>query len=229
MRIIFFHHAGGDKYAFNPYRVLLAGLGWEMVAYDFPGHGDRFNEPLLHTAEELVEDAYNALADKFEGEYVLFGNSMGTLPAYLLMHRLIKARLPLPVHFFGSARRSPASYRPQHRDKPLSDADFWKRIEDFGGPATLHSNPELRELYEPILRADYDILDGYDHESGLPPLPVAATILYGSGDRYTYEELTPWKLLFSLPVELIGLKGGHFFVYEQPESVLECIRKSLDE
>jgi surfactin synthase thioesterase subunit len=226
MRIIFFHHAGGDRYAFAPYRELLEDAGWEMTVYEFPGRGDRFNEPLLDDALALAGEACKTLDEFLHGEYVVFGNSMGSLVAYLLLHRLQEDNRVLPVHFFAAARKCPASYSAFKRDEPLSDEEFWQMVADYGGPASLIRNAELRELYGPILRADYSVLQTYAHAE-LPVLSVPATILYGKEDRYSRADLQSWRRHFEQEPVLQAFDGGHFFVYEQPQQVLELITHSL--
>jgi surfactin synthase thioesterase subunit len=226
MRIIFFHHAGGDRYAFKPYWPLLKEKGWEGATYEFPGHGDRFNEDLLHDAHQLADDAFKILRSDLQGKYILFGNSMGSLVAYLLLHRIEEAGVTRPLHFLAPSRKSPASNPSVLRNEPLSGEAFWQMIREYGGPDALMENAELKELYEPILRADYNILETYQHEFR-PKLKVSATILYGADDRYSLEKLQGWTNHFQDAPAFRGMKGGHFFVYEQPHSVLDIVARRM--
>jgi len=226
MRIIFFHHAGGDKYAFLPYKPILDELGWEAVYYELPGHGDRYQDTLLTDANLIAKDAYDQLRTYMKEDYILFGNSMGSLISYLVLHKIVENGLLLPLHFFVASRKCPASYIRVNRDQLLSDLEFWQIIREYNGPTALIENEELRALYEPILRADHQLLESYDHIEK-PGLDVPATALYGRQDRYSFKEMESWKQHFNSEVDILGFDGGHFFVYEQPKEVMTAVTSKI--
>ena len=199
-----------------------------MVRYEFPGHGDRFNEELIRSAVELADEAFTSLKDVLQGDYVLFGNSMGSLIGYLLLHKLQEAKHPFPKHFFAASRKCPASYITNHGSNELSKTEFWEMIDAYGGPKKLMQNEELKELYEPILRADYHILESYEHRQR-PSLPLQASIFYGVHDRYSMEDLLSWQTHFDSSINFTPFDGDHFFVYQQPEQVLKAMLATLSD
>ncbi|MCP4121627.1 MAG: thioesterase [Bacteroidetes bacterium] len=226
MKIIFFHHAGGDKYAFLPYKPHLESIGWEAVYYDLPGHGDRYHEPLIHDVGLILDDIWDRISHELTGDYVLFGNSMGSLLAYLLLHRIEEANLQPPLHFFAASRMCPASYPVVIRKTDMTHEEFWEMIREYGGASDFIDNVEFRSMFEPILRADYGILESYIH-LGKRVLDIPATLMFGARDRYSPEDRQTWSTHFCKPVNYQVFDSGHFFVYENPVGVLEVMRTAL--
>jgi surfactin synthase thioesterase subunit len=223
MRAILLHHAGGDKYAYRNYTAL--GSEVSTFATELPGRGDRFTEPLLDSMEAIVEDLLAQVKSQVGEPYVLVGKSMGALTGYLLMHRMMEAGLPLPMHVIFGSRKCPASYGEHVKIAHTDSKTFWKGVEAYGGcPPALLQHEELKELYEPILRADFKALEQYVHVQR-PVLPVSATIWTGENDAISEEETYGWCNHFGGEMTFATLPGGHFFMYEQPERVAERIRE----
>lgn len=226
MKVAFFHHAGGDHYAFRAYTEPLEALGWEPVWYELPGHGDRFNEKFLTRIDRVMDDVWERVAPSLTGDFALFGNSMGSLIAWLLVHRLKAAGRPMPLHFFAASRMAPQAYPfNPGRTEPDPEA-FWDMIRGYGGSSDFVDNPEFRSLFEPMLRADFAVLESYA-PMDTPRLDIPATVLFGRDDRYGANERATWQELFSGGAEEHLFDGGHFFVYEQPDAVLGVMRDAL--
>lgn len=226
MKVAFFHHAGGDHYAFRAYCEPLAALGWEPVWYDMPGHGDRFNEALLKHIDAVMDDVWARVAPALTGDFVLFGNSMGSLIAWLLARRLAKAGREMPKHFFAASRMAPQAYPFDPGRDELDAEAFWEMIRGYGGSSDFVDNPEFRSLFEPMLRADFAVLGSYAPMSA-PPLHIPATVLFGSKDRYKADDRATWQEVFAGGAGEHLFDGGHFFVYEQAEAVLGVMREAL--
>lgn len=218
MQVVFLHHAGGDKYSWRRYVDALPG-GLMPIFLEIPGRGDRFSESLLYNMDDIVEDLYQQISSQLVAPYLLVGKSMGSLKGYLLMHRLLKEGFPLPAHVFFGSRKCPTSYIDHARIALTDSPTFWKGVENYGGcPPALLQHEELKELYEPILRADFKALEDYIHIPQ-PALPVNATIMTGREDSITLETTQGWSNHFSGQVEYLSLPGGHFFMHEQAYTI----------
>ncbi len=223
MKIIFFHHAGGDQYAYRKFKPIINELNWEVIYHDIPGHGDRFTDPLLNDMHAIAEDAFQKLESEFQGDYAFFGVSMGTLISYLLTHKLKPLGKDLPKHLFLAARRCPAAHKNFPKSSHLSSDEFWQRISQYGGlPPALVEHQELKELYEPIVRADFAALENYEHLER-PKMNIPTSILYGNQDIPKHELLS-WQDHFSNEIEFIEKGGGHFFCYEQADEMISIIK-----
>jgi len=222
MRVIFLHHAGGDKYSWRRYREALSPE-IRQLSLEIPGRGDRYREPLLQDMSAIVEDLFIQMRSYVHEPYILVGKSMGALKAYLLLHKLVENGLPLPLHVFLGSRKCPASYADHIRIAQEPAPVFWKGIEAYGGcPPALLQHEELKELYEPILRADFTALERYIHQQR-PKLPVAATVMVGKEDRIALDTVRGWQHHFSGEVDFMELNGGHFFMHEQAFTISKMI------
>lgn len=222
-KIIFLHHAGGDKYAYRTLQQELS-LHYDAIALEIPGRGDRYSEPLLYDMDSVIDDLYGQVIQEIGDEnFAFFGVSMGALKAFLLAHRFIKDNRPLPHHLFLASRKSILGYRSHAAIASLQTSDFWEGVAKYGGVSEqLLAHPELLALYEPILRADFHALEnfsGYD----FPPLPIPTSVLIGRDDSITIEDIMPWQSYFIPTLSTHIFEGGHFFVYEQVQSVVEYI------
>lgn len=227
MKIFFFHHAGGDQYAFRKIKTELVNTDFEPIFFDYPGHGERFSETLLKDIHSVADDIYAQHKSDFSANFSFFGVSMGTLVSYLIALKLKEDGFTLPQHFFAASRRCPAAHKNYPKSSHLEGDAFWEVIGKYGGcPPALIAHKELREVYEPIIRADFKALEDYDHtEQEL--LNIPATILYGKDDRFKDGDMDSWQQHFSEPITIQEYEGGHFFCYEQSENIVQLLQQKL--
>ncbi len=227
MKAILLHHAGGDKYTFrNLQQDLLPEIN--SIAIELTGRSDRFNEPLLNDIHAIVDDIFQQIKNEIQEEYFFVGVSMGTLIAYLLCHKLKENNLPLPKHLFLASRLSPDAYSNEPTVLQTTSETFWNVVIQYNGvPKSLIEHKELREFYEPILRADFEALDKYNHAHVVKEkLNISASILIGKEDtrNITIETAQGWQGHFSTKVDFVDFDGGHFFIYENKD-VVEYIKE----
>ncbi len=226
-RIFLFHHAGGDKYSYNAYKSSLQPQV-EVYNVELPGRGDRFGETLINNIFEGAEDIYGQIKNDLNDNYYFLGNSMGGMIALLIVDRLRKENRTLPRHLFLASRKSPEAYADLESTSNADSATFWQIVEKYGGiPEALKQSEELKELYEPIIRADFKALESYGSIS-MEPLSLPVTIMNGLKDQMIKsEELQSWNNYFSSDVEYLEFEGGHFFLFEQMEEVLPAILSKI--
>lgn len=220
MKAILLHHAGGDKYSFrNMQDWLLPEI--QSIAVDLPGRGDRFNETLLNDIHEMTEDIFLQIKNELSEDYFFVGVSMGTLLAYLLCYKIKENNLPLPKHLFLASRLSPDSYVNEPTIMNTDSEEFWKAVIQYNGiPDALMKHQELRELYEPILRSDFEALEKYNiSHTPKARLNIPATILIGRADvrNITMNTAENWRHHFEIETLFAEFEGGHFFVYENKD------------
>lgn len=222
MKAILLHHAGGDKYAFrNVQQRLLPEI--QNIAFELPGRSDRFSEGFIKNIEDAVNDIYEQLIKDLPEKYCIIGNSMGAVIGFLLTHKLKQENKILPAYLFFASRLSPDAYRNESNFVQLSSDDFWKIVQRYDGvPEQLLAHKELKEFYEPILRADFEILYHFNQTfSDVQPINIPASILCGNNDarNITPEKAEGWHKFFSADFEIKSFEGGHFFLYENEEAV----------
>lgn len=94
---------GFHTFEYEPLGAELATAGWNVLAFDFRGHGRSPGARGRWTLEELAADARAALdvaADRAAGPMLLFGNSLGAMVGILTaarderVHGVIAANTP---------------------------------------------------------------------------------------------------------------------------------------
>ena len=227
MRLIFLHHAGGDKYAWRNYKGQFSQK-IEQVYLELPGRGDRFGETLLTDIYAMVDDIYHSIQIYLNQPYVLVGNSMGALNAFLLTQKLQQQQQRLPLHLFLGSRPSPTV---QLDFKKIAEEDsdgFWEGVKTYGGvPEALLQHKDLMNFYEPILRADFKALESFELKS-TQTVDVPATIMIGKEDRFSLSEIKHWQSLFNKNIEFSEEEGGHFFMYDHVALIANMIEKAIE-
>ena len=222
MKAILLHHAGGDKYAYrNMQQLLLPEI--ESIAFELPGRSDRFSEKFVQNLEAAVDDIYRQLIQQLPEEYCIIGNSMGSIMGFLLTHKLKEENKPLPKYLFLASRLSPDAYKDEPNIIGVSSEEFWKVVQQYNGvPEQLLQHKELKEFYEPILRADFEVLEKYNaiqHEH--QKLDIKTHVIFGNEDanNITLEIAKDWSSYFTKDIVYKEFNGGHFFAYENEDVV----------
>ena len=202
----------------------------ESIAFELPGRSDRFTEKFVSNLEEAVSDIYEQLISQLPDEYCIVGNSMGSIVGFLLAHKLKQDNKPLPKHLFLASRLSPDAYRNEPNIIGISSDDFWKVVQQYDGvPEQLLAHRELKEFYEPILRADFELLQHFNQTfERAAPLDIPATILFGDKDvrNVSAEKMQGWRKFFTTEIDIQSFEGGHFFLYEN-EKVVDFIKQKV--
>lgn len=227
LRLFCFPYAGAGASIFCPWAAELAP-DIEVIPVQLPGRENRLSEPLFTEIFPLVETLSQHLLPYCDRPFALFGHSVGALVAFELARSLRRHDYPQPIHLFISGReapdRGPAS-PPIHQ---LPDAEFITELRRYNGmPDTLLQNPELMELFLPILRADLALNETYHYEAE-PPFNYPISAFAGLEDsEATPEEISLWSQETCQEFTLKIFPGDHFFIKSEPLPVLAAISEQL--
>ncbi|MEU9444661.1 alpha/beta fold hydrolase [Streptomyces sp. NPDC048304] len=203
-------YAGGDERAYAGLAEQCPDV--EVVTLERPGRGRRLSEPLLRDTGSIVDDLVRQLRDRLDAPYALYGHSLGARLAFLLCRRLRAERLPAPCHLIVSGECGPALPSRERDTWRLPVDAFWDHLKQLGGlPAELLDHQDLMAFYERILRADFEALGAYTHRTE-PPLDVPVTVLTGSDEWLTEQDVGAWQQETTRPLTAHRLPGGHFFI-----------------
>lgn len=159
-------------------------LGPDIALYglNLPGRQARFLEPPVTDLDELVAEVTSGVRACADRPYVLFGYCSGALLAFLVAHAARAAAMPTPHALVVGSYPAPQHARPArdlHRAPP---DEFWRELISQGGfTAELLRQEGYRELFEPALRADYQVFSTYRY-APLPPLDVPVVAVVGRHD-----------------------------------------------
>ncbi|GIG59295.1 oleoyl-ACP hydrolase [Longispora fulva] len=219
-------HAGGSASFFFPVSRALAPA-IDVLAVQYPGRQDRRHEPNIDNLPELADRIVDALTHMVDRPFALFGHSMGAMLAYEIALRLAAAGLPAPTRVFLSGRRAPSRHR-DDRVHLMSDGEILAQIRRLNGTDLMAlDDPDIRDMILPVVRNDYRAVETYRHDpSRVLDCPV--TVLTGDRDPLvTVDEARAWEEHTTGPTDLLVLPGGHFYLVEQSERVLDVIRRRL--
>jgi surfactin synthase thioesterase subunit len=107
----------------------------------------------------------------------------------------------------------------------LGNDAFIHNLKDLGGmPSTFFEHPELFDLFEPILRADYQIAECF-HFNEKRKVNTKVSILYGKGESFSLLEALEWKTFTHFPIDFQQFEGNHFFIYHHIKAVCDIIKE----
>ncbi|WP_162259207.1 thioesterase II family protein [Oerskovia sp. Root918] len=214
----------------------------EVVAVQYPGRESRFGEPLARTMTDLLADVSGPvrglLADGVPT--VLLGHSLGASVAARIAAGLGPDTAPDLLVVSGRAARADrpgtagdaeegsdvVGPGPAARDEAALRA--W--ITALGGtPPELLADDEFFALRARVLRADLAVHDSLAATPGEPAdVTVPLLLLAGSDDVASPPaSVAPWAARARAGVRQRVVEGGHFFVGERPDEVIEALRVAL--
>jgi len=226
INLICFPFAGGNKYS---YRILKSNCSRKLnvITLEYPGRGNRIGEPFCDNIQLLVKDLCRQLYGLIDTEhYAFYGHSMGGLLAYLVTKELEESNRPKPIHIFISGTKGPSIVR-QEKKHLLEKERFIEEIKKYGGlPVQVLEEEELLNFFEPILRADFKIVENFVYENR-GPIKHPLTIITGSEDDLTYDEIYGWRKEAMEEVDFIIMPGNHFFIFNHVNEILKIIEQKV--
>jgi medium-chain acyl-[acyl-carrier-protein] hydrolase len=177
-----------------------------------------------------VEEIANTLYPLLDKPFYLFGYSMGSRISFELARFLRRHNFPQPKRLFVSASRGPHMPRRDENIHGLPDREFWAEIKRLGGtPAGVLENEELMQLFLPILRADFTLLETYKCAPE-PPLACPISAYCGTQDaEVSAEDMASWQEQTLSTFKLVTLPGGHFFIHSQQDLLLQYISQEIEQ
>ena len=202
--------------------------GVHVCAIQLPGRDTQIGVPAFTRVLPLVEVLVEVLDPFLDLPFALFGHSMGGLISFELA-RALRRKKRSPVHFFVSACRAPQ--KPE-RKPPLhalpDDAFILALCQQYNGiPEIIFRDEELRRIYLPILRADFELFETYQDASGEKfNFPISA---FGGleDSQVSQEDLEAWQDQTLSAFRLYMFPGNHFFINTARRELLGTLSQEL--
>ncbi|MEV4658608.1 thioesterase domain-containing protein [Micromonospora sp. NPDC049301] len=218
-------YAGAGASAFRHFPARF-GPDVEVLPVQLPGRENRISED----PRFRVADVATAIAERADRPYAIYGHSMGGRLGFEVVRELRRAGRPLPLRLYVGGARAPHVSAPSVFDglSRVDDEELLRRLRTGGGlPAGVLEHPELVELLLPLLRADFERVDGYRYRPE-EPLPVPIVVFSGRDDgAVTREQSAAWREHTSAGFTLHDLDGGHFFLHDALPDLAAAIRADL--
>ncbi|MFM9279570.1 thioesterase II family protein [Paenibacillus jiagnxiensis] len=221
-------YAGGSAALYMKWKSFLHP-SIHIVPIELAGRGKRYSEPFYSDIEQAVHDIYEKIKDELDKlPYALFGHSMGGLLAFEIAHKIQVQEHRAPKIIFLSGKNPPhcQNHRFIHH---LPNKELINEILEMGGtPKEILQHNELLEILIPILRADFTLVENYHCNKREEILDCDLVIMNGRQDNLTKNsDMKEWSRYTKREVRTYHIDGGHFFINEHLESVLNLIHKEL--
>jgi medium-chain acyl-[acyl-carrier-protein] hydrolase len=226
LRLFCLPYAGGSAAVFRTWPNSLPS-NVEVCAVEYPGRGRQIKSAPLTRLESLVEAIAPVLLPYLDKPFAFFGYSMGGLVSFELTHLLRQYSLA-PFHLFISARRAPQLPLIKPFLHILSDPDLLNELRNLNGtPKAVLENPELMQMFLPVLRADFAVLETYIYTQK-QPLECPITVFGGLQDQeVSHEALQAWREQTIAAFSLHEFDGDHFFIHSHQELLFKLISQEL--
>jgi medium-chain acyl-[acyl-carrier-protein] hydrolase len=225
-QLICLPYAGGGAHAYRIWETKLAP-SIEVGAVELPGRGRRFSEKAHQQLSTLLPPLVEAIGSVLDGRpFALFGHSMGALLAFEVAHRLHRAGARLPSILFLSASGTRVRDDNIHT---LPDDRFVAKLRSYSGTTgEIIDDPEMVEVFVPILRADFALSMASSDQRTTDPLPIPIEALGGADDPHVpVSDLSSWAARTTSQFRSTVFSGGHFYQREQQDAVFALVRSRL--
>jgi len=228
LRLFCFSYAGGGASVYRTWhRDLPSDI--EVLPVQLPGREGRLKEERFRHIDPLIETLMEVLPRYLDMPFAFFGHSLGAIVAYELTQKLRAELGKSPLYLMVSARRAPQVPPDEEPIYALSPEEFYEKLREFEGtPAEVLEHPELMELLEPLLRADFELNDTYEAKPDAPLLDCPITAFGGLEDKdVSRENLEAWREVTRGPFRLRMFPGGHFYLHEGRNALIAAVAQDL--
>jgi medium-chain acyl-[acyl-carrier-protein] hydrolase len=227
LRLFCFPYAGGNSHVFRnwqghfPYEI-------DLCLVHLPGRGRRIGERPFTRLKLLVETIADLIARELYPPYALYGHSMGALISFELTRELRRRHLSMPLRLFLSGRGAPSVPRRKPPIFNLPHDEFVVEMKRLNGtPPELLDDPKTRDLFLPVLRADFEMVGTYEyHPEERLSCPI---VVYGGlkDQDIPVENLRAWEEHTSASCKVKMLAGGHFFIHDPGVGFVDALRNDV--
>lgn len=223
-------YAGASVNVYFEWKKLLPER-YELCVCELAGRGTRFTEPCYQSVSEASEDIAKRISEQLndDDEYIIFGHSMGALLAYEIYYILKQLGTKEPMHLFFSGRNAPHIFEEKDNIENMNNETFLQTVEQYGGLSEEFYTPEIMDIFLPILRADFTILDNYEFQSKAAKISCGVSVFYAENDFSTHiNKIQKWNEVVEGNAEFHKFKGEHFFLNRYPNDIINFIVKDTE-
>lgn len=215
-------YAGSSKVIFKKWPSYFLD-DVEIYPIEYAGRGKRFCEPLYQSIQEAILDIMKEIEDIISSEYSIFGYSLGGLLAYEITQKINQQGYRLPKNLIIAAC-NPPTHKRKGSFYTLDDNNFLDQLKELGGlDEEVIKNPEILELFLPIIKNDFRIVETY-MPNEIKKITCAVHCFYGQHDQYVEPEYQDkWGNTTTGHFHLYELPTNHFFIKEYEDYFVKTI------
>jgi len=217
-----FHHLGGAASLFRTWGEDLPH-SIDICPVQLPGREGRRHEKPMTRFDSLIDTLSDSLLPYLDRPFAFFGHSMGAWIAFELAHAVHQRHGKSPVHLFVAAMAPPSMNETLLKGVGLDET--W--LPHMEIPDALKKEAGFMNEWLHLFKADSALIQSYGYIEK-PPLDCPVTSFGGTKDTLVTEsELSQWRRLTANVFNMKLLRGGHMFVVENKNNLLDIIRNNL--
>lgn len=226
-QLFLLHFAGGNSYSFNFLKNHI-NSDIDFIPLELPGRGDRFKEKFLKTKVAVVKDYVSQIVKLRNNQpYIIFGHSMGATIGLAVVKEMEDIN-DSPCFLIVSGNAGPGVEdfnRKKEKRYLMGDVDFKTVLREMGGvPEEALNNDELFTFFSPIMRADFEVLEGDGNSKFGENINLGTPIyaLMGSKEK-NKDKIENWDRFTSKDLISEVLPGNHFFIHDNAKQLATII------
>lgn len=229
-QLFLLHFAGGSCYSFEFLKRIISS-DIDFIPLEIPGRGKRFGETLLKNKELVILDYFNQIKKIRNNQpYIIYGHSMGASIGLDLTKKMEDFNDP-PYHLIVSGNPGPGikEFEGEKEKKRylMNDGEFKEELRKLGGvPEEIFENEDLYEFFDPIMRADFEVLEKEEDTKINFVIETSIYALMGSDERHK-DNIQNWNKFTAGKFQFQILNGDHFFINDHPEYLAKILESSL--
>ncbi|MGE5632422.1 MAG: thioesterase II family protein [Caulobacteraceae bacterium] len=229
IRLFCIPYAGGSASVYFVWKKYL-DTNIEIYPIELSGRGRRMNVPLYNDMNDAVNDIYELIKNDLDDKpYAIFGHSMGCYLAFELYYKIMESNHQSAKHVFFSGRAAPGDDSGKKYSHLLPDNEFIREVYSLGGMAEeFLKNKILKDVFLPILRADYKMIETYEYTEKKSKICCSISVLTGTRDKLTKgANISKWSTFTNNKCYFYEFDGGHFFINSCLSAVVSIVNQRL--
>lgn len=225
-QLFMLHFAGGSRYSFNFLLPLLKEFS--IFPLELPGRGMRLNESLLKDFDMAANDIFEQMLAKLNSsKFIIFGHSMGASLMLRIVNLLEKVNM-YPSYLIVSGNPGPMVTNKIRKKRYLMNNESFKdELKLLGCSNEIIDNNELFNFFEPILRADFEVIEKNKIKIELPvKVPIFA--IMGSEEEFV-SQIFSWADCTTASFKYQIMDGDHFFIHNQSIRIASIFKQCNDD
>ena len=202
----------------------------DVYPIEYAGRAGRFNQCFFHSIEDAAEDISETIIRQHQGDYVIYGHSMGCAVALETTFVLKRKKAVLPKAIIVAANRPPHLRYKGIQLGEMSKEELLKEIVSRGQfEKEILECEELLEIISDILFSDIQILSKYKRhfQEGTLNIPILA--LAGDADEDApSSDMLEWGKYTTGDFDFHIFHGGHFFAFNENEDFIKYMLQYIE-
>lgn len=228
-QLFLLHFAGGNSYSFDFMKEHLKDV-YDIIPLELPGRGKRIKEDLLKDKHSAIRDYVQQIKTfRNNQSYIIYGHSMGADLGFYVT-KIMEHHMDAPLCLITSGNAGPGADEIDDEGNVvkknrylMNDVDFKKELREIGGmPEEILNDDDIFNFFNPIIRADFEVLEKENHLSAELTINTPIHAIMGSKEP-SVAQIRNWEKRTTSKFDHTIMEGNHFFIHDHPYQLAQVI------